>query len=146
MMSARLRDAPRKRLVLVAIVALVLPLARAQAGEPQLTLPIMVALSLGASALRGLPASGESGRRGGLLGMLPQRIDIPDAYEIDLCDDPAPWAMAIDNDKLVAFDLIDRRGPDSRGWRTSISYDAESRTTFRGKSGELIRLIFEYRF
>jgi hypothetical protein len=144
-MHARRRNAARKGPAAAAI-ALILPLATAEAaGEPQLTLPIVAALSLATSAARtGQPATAAAGGRRGLLARLPRRIHIPDAYAVKVECHPAPYALGIDSDRLVAFDLLSgsRSGV---GWSASLAYDEESRGAL-ARTNDLVRFVVEIRF
>lgn len=145
MNSARARNAARKVPALVAI-ALVLPLGgTAEAGgEPQLTLPLVAALSLATSvAGLGRPADAAGGR-GGLLGFLPRRIQIPDLYAVEVERDPAPYALGIDNDRLVAFDFLSGERP-GVSWSAAVAYDEESRGPL-ARSNNLLHFIVELRF
>jgi hypothetical protein len=143
MNTARPRNAPRKRVTLGAlVVALSIGTAHA-GGQPQLTLPVVVALALGGSAAGLMGVAATPGKRpGGVLGFLPKQLSIPDGYAPDVYRSTPRFAEAVDRDHLVAFDLV---GTGGRGFNLSLSYDEETWGPLHA-SDELMRFVVEYRF
>ena len=112
----------------------------AAGGEPQLLLPLVAAITLGASAVSG--AHQMAHRSSGQLSIIPPGMHIPDLYAIQYDRDPARFAQPIDNDRLVSLDLLPRP---HRGWMPSLAYDDESPQVL-GRSSTVIRLTIEYDF
>jgi len=112
----------------------------AAGGEPQLLLPLVAAITFGASAIG--VAHQAARRPTGELSIIPPRMHIPDLYAIEFDRVPARFAEPIDNDRLVSFDLL----PQARwGWMPSLAYDDESPQVL-GRSSTVIRLRVEYEF
>lgn len=70
--------------------------------------------------------------------IIPSRVHIPDAYEIDLDRDVPRFAAPVDRDNLVSFEVIDR------GVSVFLDYDEESYPI--GDGSERLMLQVERRF
>jgi hypothetical protein len=145
MSFARRRTAVRNRLLAaVALLALGVIPVRAQGG-PELILPLVTAIAVASAANHAVPRQVGTLGRGGrpMLSLLPERLQIPDGYEVDLEDFlPARRTSPLNGDRIVSYDLTQRA---RRGWIFSVAYDQESRGPLGG-SGELLTLVAEYRF
>jgi len=149
MSPERLYAAARNGLaVLLAAEMLGTSLAQGE-SQIQLILPLVSAMAFGVSAVEATPAPVAPGSP--LAGspparsqpsLLPSRLLIPDGYAIDLGRTPPRFAVPVDRDRVVAFDLVSQP---RAGWQACIAYDQEVRGPLPG-SADLLRLVVGRRF
>ena len=140
MRIARRTAAARNAFAILIAVGISPATTFAAGGEPQLLLPLVAAITLGASAVSGANEMAHDASGG--LSIIPPRMHIPDLYAIEYDRDPARFAEPIDNDRLVSLDLLPGR---RWGWMPSLAYDNESPQVL-GPSSTVIRLTVEYNF
>jgi len=115
---------------------------------PQLILPLISAIAFGSSVAKAKaeseanPIAQAVGTQPTMRrGMLPSRLWIPDLYRIEYERDPLPFAAPVDNDRMVAFDLMSRP---ASGFKVRAAYDSEKLPI--GDSREVFRLEFKLDF
>ena len=134
---------------LLIVQAMIAPIALAE-GEAQLILPLVSAMALGVAAAQATrtPPTGASSLgvspppRPGAVSLIPQRIEIPDGYAVDVDTDPPRFVAPVDRNRIVGVDLF---GRPRRGWTACAAYDEEKRGPFKG-TADVLRFVVEYHF